>query len=330
MIFTYITLIILNFIFVLFFDFFEKKINLYDYPNHKKIHLKKTSLAGGIIFFFNLSFFLIFYNFLYPAKFENLFGFDENFSLIIFFVSLSIIFFIGIFDDKKNLSVRLRMFSLIIILIINLLINESLNISNIRLSFFDSFSIGSYSIFWTLLCFLLFINAFNFFDGINLQSSGLIFAIITFFLIHQLFIELIIVIFISNVFFAYLNYKSKIFLGNSGSFFLPFLFGSLLISAYNSNLNINSDEIVILLLIPGLDLFRLFFMRIYRKKNPFKGDREHIHHYLLDNFSQINSVLIVQFLIWIPFIIYNFFGNFFISSFLQVIFYTYIIYKYKT
>ena len=87
----------------------------------------------------------------------------------------------------------------------------------------------------------------------------------SFFFIKNIFVEFFIVIILANLLFSYLNYNSKTFLGNSGSFFLPFLFGSLFISAYNNNPNIYADEIVILMLIPGIDLMRLFFLRIIKK-----------------------------------------------------------------
>ena len=47
-----------------------------------------------------------------------------------------------------------------------------MNIRNISLSALDqNFSIGIFSYFWTVVCFLLFINALNMFDGINLQVT---------------------------------------------------------------------------------------------------------------------------------------------------------------
>ena len=47
-----------------------------------------------------------------------------------------------------------------------------------------------------------------------------------------------------------------------------------------------SEEIFLLMMIPGIDMFRLFVERIARKKNPFKGDRNHLHHILLNSFSE--------------------------------------------
>ena len=53
-------------------------------------------------------------------------------------------------------------------------------------------------------------------------------------------------------------------MGDSGVFLLSSIFSLLLIKAYKSDLsNIKSiEEIFILLMIPGLDMFRLFIERI--------------------------------------------------------------------
>ena len=257
----YLGLIFLNFLFLFFFNFFEKKINIYDFPDGiKKIHNKKIPLLGGVIFFSNLLIFLIYSSLFSSYNNLSIFGFTTDISYLVFIISCCLIFFLGFVDDKTNLSVRLRLLFLLIIVVFNLFFNEMLLIKQVRLSFADSFFIGNFSYLWTLICFLLLINAFNFFDGLNIQSSGLIFAICFFFLFNNLFIEIVLVILIANIFFLYLNYNSKTFLGNSGSFFLPFFLGSLLISSYNNNSQINADQIVILLLVPGFDLIRLFFL----------------------------------------------------------------------
>lgn len=325
----YLFLISINFIFLISFSKIEKNINLFDYPNEKKIHLKKISLLGGIIFLLNISVYFLYVIFFKSKLFINIFGFSSNISNIIFLISTLLLFFVGLVDDKKNLSAKVRILFLILVISVNLFYIPEINISIIKLSFLDSFTIYGYSYFWTLLCFLLFINAFNFFDGINLQISGLIFAICSFFLLKNIFFEIFIVILIANIFFIYLNYKSKTFLGNSGSFFLPFFFGALFISAYNNNINITSDEIVILMLIPGMDLIRLFFLRIARNSSPLKGDREHIHHYLLKKNTPLKAALINQLLIWVPFLIFQIIGNFYFVFIIQVTSYVSIIIKYR-
>jgi len=325
----YFFLIIFNCLILFFYSFVQKNLNIYDYPSENKIHLNKVPLLGGVIFLLNIIFYLIFF-ILFQSKFSlNIFGFSSIVNNLIFFLSLVFLFFMGLIDDKKNLSASIRLILLITIISLNLILNSELNINYVKLSFFNSFSIESYSFFWTLICFLLFINAFNFFDGINLQSSGLIFAMCLFFFIKNIFVEFFIVIMIANIFFSYLNYNSRAFLGNSGSFFLPFLFGGLFISAYNNDISINADEIVILMFIPGIDLMRLFFLRLLKKTSPFQGDKNHIHHLLLKKYPSLISVAIIQSLIWLPFLVSQIFGIFYIALLIQMFLYTILIILYK-
>jgi len=325
----YLFLIILNCLILFYYSFIEKKLNIYDYPSENKIHAKKVPLLGGLIFIANIATYLIFLKFFHNKLSINIFGFSSNINDFVFIASIVFLFFLGLVDDIKNLSATVRLVLLIAIISLNLFLNSELNISYIKLSFFNNFSIENYSFFWTLICFLLFINAFNFFDGINLQSSGLIFIICIFFFIKNIFVDFFIVIMIANILFSYLNYKSRTFLGNSGSFFLPFLFGALFISAYNNDVSISADEIVILMLIPGIDLIRLFFLRLLKKTSPFKGDKNHIHHLLLKKYSSLVVVVTIQFLIWFPFSILQIFGTFYIALFIQLFTYMFLILRYK-
>jgi UDP-GlcNAc:undecaprenyl-phosphate GlcNAc-1-phosphate transferase len=323
-------LLIFNSIFLFFFNFFAKKINLYDFPdNQRKIHKKNIPLLGGTIFLFNILFYLSYLLIFQNSHLFEFFGFKEHFSTFVFIFSLILFFVIGYIDDKVRLPAKRRLFFMSLIILVNLLVNPALNISFIKLSFAPAFSIGNFSIFWTFLCFLLFINAFNFFDGINLQSAGLIYSICFFFLYKNIYFDFFLVILIANSFFAYLNYKSKTFLGNNGSFYIPFLLGSLFISSYNNVISLVADEIVILMLIPGLDLIRLFFQRIINKNNPMVPDQNHIHHYLIKKFSNTNSALIIQSLIWIPFILSQYIGYINLLLIAQTLCYFLIIAKYK-
>jgi len=324
-------IIILNFIILIFFNFFVKKINIFDYPGDKrKIHKKKISLLGGIIFLFNILCYLL-YSFIYEnINVFEIFGFKNSFSSFIFIFSILLLFVIGYIDDKVGLSAKYRIFFLSIIILVNVLINPILNISIIKLSFATAFSIENFSIFWTFLCFLLFINAFNFFDGINLQSAGLIYSVCIFFFYKNIYFDFFLVIFIANTLFVYLNYQSKTFLGNNGSFYIPFLLGSLFISSYNNNTEIVADEIVILMLIPGWDLVRLFFQRLINKTSPMVPDKKHIHHYLIKKFSKTNSALIIQSLTWIPFILSQYIGYINLLLIAQTLCYFFIIAKYKS
>ena len=326
----YFFIIIYNISFLIFFKKISKFINVFDLPDNKrKIHKEKIPLLGGLIFLTNIFGYLIYEVIVNKSPILETFAFQKHLSAFIFICSLIVLFIIGFVDDKVKLSAKLRLVLLTIIISINLMVNPELNISLIKLSFMSPFSIGDLSFFWTLVCFLLFINAFNFFDGLNLQSAGLIYSICIFFLYKNIFFDFFIVIFIANTLFLYLNYQSKIFLGNSGSFFLPFLFGALFISSYNNIPSVMADEIVVLMLIPGWDLLRLFFLRIMHKKNPMSADNNHIHHYLIKKFSHIKSAMIVQSIIWIPFFLSQYLGYIHFILVAQTICYFLIIARYR-
>ena len=57
------------------------------------------------------------------------------------------------------------------------------------------------------------------------------------------------------------------------------------------------------MIVPGLDLIRLFIIRIANKKNPLNSDRNHLHHLLIDKFSFKNTLLIILLLIFLPIVL---------------------------
>ena len=92
---------------------------------------------------------------------------------------------------------------------------------------------------------------------------------------------------------------------------------------------LTSEEILIILSLPCFELFRLFTERIIRQKNPFSGDRNHIHHLLNKKFTPALTSLITNGFIFIPLMISQFVGIKIIIFIAQLFFYYLIIYKLK-
>ena len=306
--------IVLNLFFLLNFDRIKLFRLINDKPDNKrKIHLKPIPLAGGIILMINISiyFILVLIN---PSFFPNEVFFKNDLQLFIFIITSILIFFIGIFDDEYNLSPNLKIFLLSSVIFLILYFDNDLIIRNIRISFLDH-TVGTKNLgtLFTFFCVLVFLNAFNMFDGINLQASIYsisIFLFLSFMVIQSFFILIIIIYLIS---YSILNYRNKSFLGDSGSLLLAFLISYIFIKLYNSNFIEFSDEIFIFMMIPGIDLIRLFFIRIIKKKNPLKPDKDHLHHLLISKFSPLKSILILHSMIIVPvFLNYINIGKFFI------------------
>jgi len=72
------------------------------------------------------------------------------------------------------------------------------------------------------------------------------------------------------------------------------------------NFKFSAEQLFILLMIPGLDMLRLFIKRLQKKKNPFAADKTHFHHYLIKNLSLKKTLLVYLLLVNIPIIVnYN-------------------------
>jgi UDP-GlcNAc:undecaprenyl-phosphate GlcNAc-1-phosphate transferase len=303
---TIFILIIVNFFIVINYSKISKLINIYDTPDFKrKIHKHKTPLLGGLIFFLNI----VVYLFLLAIDFisiENIF-FKNEYELFFFILIGFILFFIGLYDDKKNLTPNIKLFLFFICLISLMFLNDEILISELHFSFINKIiQLGNFSYFFTVLCFLLFINACNMFDGINLQSS-------TFFLICVLFQFLIVgksnfILFLifPLISIIILNSRGKIFIGDGGIYLISFIIGYLFIKLYNQRIIVNSDTIFLIMMIPGYDLLRLFVERIYKKKHPFSPDKFHVHHLIYNRFGYFKTQLLLFLMIVLPIFLSHF------------------------
>jgi UDP-GlcNAc:undecaprenyl-phosphate GlcNAc-1-phosphate transferase len=300
-----ISYIIFNFLLFFYFRNISDLINIYDKSGGRKIHRGNISLAGGIFVFISI-FSFISISKLYEISFFNQLLINETQTLI-FLLTSCMFFLIGLVDDKKDLSSKYKIFLFLIFIIFYLNFDPSLVLEILFFSFVDKIILlQSASFVFTLICIIIFINAFNMYDGSNGQIGiySLIFLLYISFKLQNL--DLLIIT-IPIILFLILNFKSKTFLGNSGSYFLGFLFSFIIIKTYklDSN-NLKADEVVLLMFYPIFDLTRLFVLRLINNKNPFIGDRQHIHHYLLNKFKKNYIVQIYLFiLVILPIIIYE-------------------------
>ena len=293
---------IVNILLITFYKRITQFINIYDIPDKKrKIHSTKTPLYGGVIIIVNLLIFLYFSFFDNNHHFNQSDFFENKHNLLIFFFTSFSLFLLGLYDDKKNLTPNIKMSIMIAILLIFLKLDNNLLIDEIRLSFIeDIISLGKFSYLFTILCFLLLINACNMFDGINLQSSVyfLIFSVAL--LSFKVLGPFNIFIFLSLISIIILNAKGKIFIGDSGILPISFILGYISIKLYNLDYIQNSDSIFILMMIPGFDLLRIFFERLSKHKHPFAPDQLHIHHLLLKKYGYLKTQIFLLLIVIFP------------------------------
>jgi UDP-GlcNAc:undecaprenyl-phosphate GlcNAc-1-phosphate transferase len=289
----YIFYILSSFLLIFFFyksNTISKFLGLY-----KKAH-DKTPIMGGLGIYF---FFIVGIIFLY---FSNPQIIEKNLSIIFL---MSSIFLIGLMDDIYNLSYKVRLITIFIVLfiffkyenrfVVNQLFFETIN---------QTYVLGNLKYFLTPLFIMLLLNSMNMADGIN-GNSSLIFLSYFFILFEKnnnlnLFLPLII---ISLLIFLFFNFKNKSYIGDSGIYFISIFVSLYVLNNYNHvDQNLSCEKIFLTFIIPGIDMFRLFCVRIYNKKNPFKGDLNHLHHLLHKKFNLALSLIIYMFLILWPFV----------------------------
>jgi UDP-N-acetylmuramyl pentapeptide phosphotransferase/UDP-N-acetylglucosamine-1-phosphate transferase len=154
------------------------------------------------------------------------------------------------------------------------------------------------SIIFTLFLFIVLINGFNLIDGIDGLASGIGFLVssfygvwfilmghITYGIISASLAGALIAFFRFNV----LGTRNKIFLGDAGSLLIGLVVAVLTVKFLEFELMAPAQfqfhavpSITIgLLIIPLIDTLRVFILRLWNGKSPFKADRNHIHHVLL-------------------------------------------------
>ena len=325
-----VIILLSNFFIIFYFKRISKFINIFDIPNeNRKIHKTKVANVGGFIFFFNIIV-TFFFHYLGVINLVNNVFFLNNYQLIIFLTVSSLFFFIGLYDDKFGISATKKLFLIIFLTFLYCKFDNSILIQKLIFTNYFSISLNSFSFFFTILCFCLFINAFNMFDGINLQSVFyyLFFLIFLSYLFDLNLIFLILII--SSIFFLYLNYKNLSFLGNNGSMYLSFIL-CVFVTKYNSHVNyiLFSDQIFLLMAIPGLELLRLAIFRILNKKHPFKPDNNHLHHLLLNKYGYLFTLIFIQSIVMFANILGLYFNLVPLFCLLTCIVYFYLVYFFR-
>ena len=243
--------------------------------NHQKFFKKNnTQLTGGI---------LLTPVFLFIT-------FDHS---IVLSIILILIFLLGLSSDTGYFSsAKLRLLIQSVIILYFLISTETI-LTSVRIEKFDLL-LNNYwfSLFFTLLCFMILTNGTNFIDGLNglvLSYSLLIILIIVYlelfefsFLSHKDMIKIIIA-------FSYLvifNYFNKLYIGDSGSYLIGFLLGYVLLQIYENNPYFSPYFIALLLWYPVFEILFSIIRKIKINKSPLKPDNKHLHHLLFLYFEK--------------------------------------------
>lgn len=271
--------------------------NLFDIPDARKIHTSRVPRLGGIAFV--------------PAiiiSIAMIFGLSESDTVIrsgdiaepsmpFGICGLLLLYITGISDDligeryKAKLAMQIAA--------AGLMLCSGLCICNLH-GFWGIYDWPQWSVYiLTALVVVFIVNAINLIDGIDGLASGLSAVACAFFGVvfacsgntfHALLsfatLGTIVPFFYYNV-FGNEKMRRKIFMGDTGSLCIGFILAYLAVSM--SDVHIRGvfsgfNPIVVAfspLLVPCLDVLRVFIHRLRFHRSPFMPDCSHIHHKLL-------------------------------------------------
>lgn len=234
--------------------------------SHQKFASKnKTPLTGGIFVFLSL-----------------LFHFNEYDKWFILFSFL--ILFLGIISDLKFIkSAKKRLFFQLSIVLSFVIIGD-IQIINTRIDVLDSL-LTNHLINYMFVCFciLIVINGSNFFDGLNTLSVGYYLSVISIIVLlislNYFEIEKFLIFNLALILFLvfFFNLINKIFIGDSGSYLLGFIFSIILINFYDTNSEISPFFIILLLWYPSYETLFSMIRKNLLNRSPMKPDSNHLH-----------------------------------------------------
>jgi UDP-GlcNAc:undecaprenyl-phosphate GlcNAc-1-phosphate transferase len=259
-----------------------KNIGLMDKPDARKQHSGHIPLVGGISIF--LSIFIV-----------SIIWLPDNTENRVFLVSIALMVFIGALDDKFDVSVKIRLVgqllvATLMILVLDIYINHLGNLFNL-----GDINIGGAGILLTYIAVLGIINAFNMVDGIDgllgclSLNSFLSIGILANISGNN---EVAIVAYVAcAALIPYLIFNlnlladktRKVFMGDSGSMLIGLAVVWLLtLSTQGEETSLRPVTALWICAIPLMDACSVIFRRLKRNQSPFKPDRDHLHHILLN------------------------------------------------
>jgi UDP-GlcNAc:undecaprenyl-phosphate GlcNAc-1-phosphate transferase len=212
-----------------------------------------------------------------------------------------LMFGVGLYDDLKGMRALYKLAA-------QLLVGAAawacgFRIDGIDLPLVGELSMGIFSMPITVLWIAAIINAVNLIDGLDGLAAGVVFfAAVTNLVVAYLsgseMVAVWMVVLLGSVFgFLFFNFNpARIFMGDSGSYFLGFILAVTSISGpfQKASFTVSVLAPLVALGVPIIDTLFAMVRRVLERRPIFSPDRGHIHHRLLDmGITHRRAVLII-------------------------------------
>ena len=262
-------------------------IGAVDQPNERKVHVKAIPRVGGVAMILGSLIPLLIW---LPFQREY----------IAIALAIAVIFFFGLWDDRKELSYKYKFFgqflaAALVVFAGGIYIKFAPFMNGVEIPVFIAYP-------FTILCLVAITNAMNLADGLDGLAGGT--TLLSFGVIGVLCLTSgaphILIVTMSVVggvlgFLRFNSHPASIFMGDTGSQFLGLILGvELLLLTQQADIMLAKTLPLLILGLPLVDTITVMTMRLLAGKSPFAPDKNHLHHRLLKlGFSHYETVVIL-------------------------------------
>lgn len=317
--------------------FISYKKRLFDVPDVRKVHKTPTPRLGGLAFVpvIMISVCIITgIRYYMNNQVDSLWSSSLFIQYLFLVAGMTLLYLIGVADDLVGVGYRYKF-------IVQILSASFLPLSGLWINDLGGL-LGFHAIPavigmpLTVFLVVYITNAINLIDGIDGLASGLtcialvlliIVCVLTGQWTHALLasatLGVVSTFYYYNVFSAS---DRKLFMGDAGSLTLGYILSFLVLhfwmrEAYWNPFELNLNMVTIsALLIPLLDVVRVFSSRVRDGRNPFLPDKNHIHHKLLRTGMRVRAVMVSLLLLSVFLISTNFILSFYINTTFMLLF----------
>ena len=266
------------------------RIGAMDVPNdERRMHNRPIARLGGLAIFFG---FLV----------SILIFADIDLQVRGMLLGSVIIVVLGIIDDIVSIGAWPKLAVQIAAAVVAVLHGNTIQVLSNPFSPGEYFSLGLLAIPVSVIWVVVITNSVNLIDGLDglavgvsaISSAALVAVAL---LVSEANVALIMIALFGAClgFMPYNSYPAKIFMGDTGATFLGFILACMSVQGLFKLYAVISFVIPFLIIgLPIFDTCFSFFRRLLSGKNPFKADRGHVHHRLIDmGLNQKQSVFIL-------------------------------------
>lgn len=264
----------------------------YDRPDGaRKLHKKPVPYFGGLAILAGFVISVVLFSLVVLRAIPQ--------SVAVMVVGGMSICFVGVLDDMYDMPSLAKLFCQIVISAFTAYFGGAIEYTTL---FDKTIVFGVFSVPVTVLWMVLIINAVNLIDGLDGLASG-VSALESFALLITSIIMGNTVCALASAalcgavlgFLPYNANRATIFMGDAGSMFIGYIMACISVfGLFKAQALFSIVVPALIFALPILDTVVAFFRRIAKGQSPFKADRSHLHHKLIDNgFTPKQSVIAI-------------------------------------